>query len=219
MNKKLLTIAVSVLIYPFFFIANSITKTAHVILNSPLLDFIDGKSYAINGKVYGLILQVRKEVREMLLGVFNANGQLIGLYLFNGKYVSISDLAKLEASIHASGDEKKITELQNLLAKIKEDFLEVTKGYVENIKPFKNQILGLLKESCRAHNKPKSFLLKWGEELDGDEGKLLREKITSFKEFEQFCIDLAGYLEDMAYSCVKAKALFIELIKQSRAEK
>jgi len=210
MNKKLATIAITALL------SHGAAPSAHVRLDSPLLDFIDGKSYGINGKVYGLILQVRKNVREMLLGKKNEDKKLVGLYTFEGKTETIASLAKKEQSIYNSGDPAKIEALKKLLGEIKEDFLEITKGYVENIKPFKTQIYGLLQESCKAHNKPNSFLLRWGEELDGEAGRALREEVLTFKQFEQFCIDLADYLEDMAYSAVKAKALFIELIKQSK---
>ena len=212
MNKKILILTASILI------AQGAAQADHILLKSPLLDFIDGKSYALNGKVYGLILQVRKKVREMTYGKKNKDEQLVGLYNFDNCAHTITSLSEIEQNIYESGDEQKIIELQNLLAKIKEDFLEVTKGYVENIRPFKNQILGLLEKSCQAHNKPNSFLLKWGEELDGDEGKLLREEILSFKEFKQFCLDLTTYLEDMAYSCTKARALFLELIRQKKTE-
>jgi len=202
MKKGLLVVAACVAL------GQGVGQAKHVILKSPILPLIDGKSYALNGVVFGLILQVRKEVREMLFGVMNTEKELVGLYLFDGKYYSITELTQIEQEIYESGDQQKITELKKLLAQIKEDFLEITKGYVENIRSFKNQIVGLLEESCKAHDRPDSFLLKWGEELDGDEGQLLREEILNFKDFERFCLDLATYLEDMAYSCTKAKALF-----------
>lgn len=210
MNKKIILLAATVLL------ANGTGQAGHVVLESPLVDFIDGKPYALNGKVYGLILQVRKETKEMLFGKKNKNGFIVGLYTFEGRPETIASLAAIEDEIYASGDPERIEALRNLLSEIKEEFLEVTKSYVQNIKPFKNQIFGLLQESCNAHNNPNSFLLRWGEELDGDEGHLLRTELTTFKGFEQFCLDLATYLEDMAYSCPKARALFIKLVRESR---
>jgi len=199
-------------------LAQGAAEAKHIVLTSPILELIDGKSYALNGVVFGLLLQVRKEDREMMYGKKNADGNLEGLYTFDGKKVCIIDLVEIEKEVHASGDQVRIVALQKLLDEIKEDFIEVTQGYVTNIRPFKNQILVLIEESCKQHNKTDSFLLKWADELDGEEGKMLREDILNFEDFKQFCFDLATYLEDMAYSCPKAKKLFLEMIKQKRSQ-
>ncbi|MCK5632768.1 hypothetical protein KAH94_03400 [bacterium] len=228
--------------------AHQTIKTEHVILKNPILNLIDGKSYAIDGKVFGLILQVRRELRKRVLGVKSDNGQFIGIYELNGEQHSITELVMLEAQLDATyytelsvlekkknnGSQEEYVQtvqeinekyqerrkqLNDLLDFAKEDFLEITKGYADNIRPFKDQILVLILESCQKHGKESCFLLKWSEESDGNEGKFLRAEIITFKGLQDFCTDLANYLEDMAYSCPKGKQLFIDMIKQAKEQK
>lgn len=219
-----------------------------VVLASPMLDLIDGKSFAINGEVYGLILQVRREVRKRLFGNRTQDGQFVGIYEFDGQLYSVTELTILESQYeeefnsrldelektknsyqdnewqeavqeteHAFEEIKK--EMREVLEFAKEDFLEITSSYIGSCRGFKDQVMALIQESCDRRNNKNCFLLKWGEEKEGKEGELMREEMVTFKGFETFCIDLTHYLEDMARSCPKGKKLFIELLKELRAQK
>ena len=109
--------------------------------------------------------------------------------------------------------------MRELLEFAKDDFLDITSSYIGSCRGFKEQILALIQESCELRNNKNCFLLKWGEEKDGQEGELLKKEMVTFEDFETFCIDLTNYLEDMARSCPKGKKLFIELLKELRAQK
>ena len=67
-----------------------------IVLTSPMIDLIDGKSFAINGEVFGLILQVRREVRKRLFGNRQKDGTFVGIYTFEGQLYSMTELATLE---------------------------------------------------------------------------------------------------------------------------
>jgi len=220
-------------------------KDNHIVLTSPIIDLIDGKSFAIDGEVFGLIIQVRREVRKRLYGIRSKNGKFTGIYEFNGEMLSVAELTLLETQIDSHYNTQRNTlaqsrettseqewnyqvekleqeyaqrksELFELLNFVKEDFLSVTTQYCDGIRGFKGQILMLIEDSCHQRGKESCFLLKWGDERDGNEGELMRKEILSFKEFETFCIDLSNYLEDMARSCPKGKKQFLDMIKKKQ---
>ena len=185
-------------------------KQERPILTSPILKLIDGKSYAINRKVYGFILAIRLRVRKMLVGERTADGSYVGLYIFEGNPVSITDLTLIESKM----DGEPSQEFYDLLAEIKDEILEVTGQYIDNIRGFKAQILALIQESCDRNGISDCFLLKWAEEEEGEEGTLLQAEINTFEEIKKFCNDLIMFLGDMARSCKKGRQLFMELIKK-----
>ncbi len=220
-----------------------VSKINAVVLTSPIIGLIDGKSYAIDGEVFGLILQVRQELRKILFGVKAENGQFVGTYELEEELYSVSELSILETQLKTDYEikmeelnqtenpdteteylikktqneyEERIHELKNVLNQAKEDFLEKTSSYIESIRGFKKQILMLIDESCEKRDKKDCFLRKWGEETEGNEGHFLRQEIKTFKSFETFCTDLTNFLEDMARSCPRGKELFIELMRKSK---
>jgi len=185
------------------------------VLNSPIIYLIDGKPYALNGHVFGLLLQVRKQVREIVYGVKKQDGSIEGPYTFDGKRVTLTDLVELELALdtESEGYAEARAKLNEMLNTVKEDFLEITKSYVNSIRGFKEQILKLIEESCDLRGKEECFLLRWGEEMEESEGETLRREIVTLEQFRDFCSDLADFLEDMARSCPEAKKLFIKMIK------
>jgi hypothetical protein len=215
-------------------------------LNSPLVEMLDGKPYAIDGEVFHLIIQMRRKVRQILFGFQNEAGQLVGWCEFDGQMYSVSELSIIEsqceqdynsriaeltvnknnyspAEWHKEFDDTtaqfnaKKALLRTVLEKAKEDFLTLTAPYMGCMK-FKDVLLGLIQESCNLRNNRNCFLLNWGKESAGHEGVLLRRDLITFKDFEKFCIDLTDYLGDMAESCPKAKAMFIEILKKKKAQ-
>lgn len=214
------------------------------VLDSPLIDLLDGKSYAIDGDVYHLMIKMRRIVRQLLYGTQNELGQLIGSCEFDGQMYSIVELViieqqnerefisrteELNATKHQYSQdawdlavqeahdryENKKARLRAALEKVKEEFLIMTAPYMGFMR-FKDPILGLIQESCKHRDNKNCFLLKWGEEQAGQEGTLMRREIITFKVFEKFCIDLTDYLGDMAESCPKAKKMFIEILKKKK---
>jgi len=217
---------------------------AIITLESPMIDLMDGKSFAIDGEVFGLMLQVRREVRKRLFGISAQNGKLIGMYRFRGDNCSLVDLSKIENECEREFIEKKEnlttnkdsyspedwekehnkvkqeyleekSALGDSLEEAKKDFINITASYVEGARGTKDQLLLLIKESCCKRGRKDCFILRWGETQEGNETEILKSDMTTFRDFTQFCFDLSNFLEDLARSCPKAQKQFIDLIKKS----
>lgn len=241
MKKKIIAAALMI-------VATQGIHGEHFILTSPLLPLIDGKSYAIDGEVFGLLLQVRRKIRILLFGVRNDNGTYVGRYDFDGEKKSIVELSMIETQLEATyytqidqmeRDKDRYTsnewaiemrqieqtykkgkdELQQVLLVAENDFIKNTASYNQGVTGFKSQLIGLIRESCEFHGNPDSFLLTWEENDVDDEGEMLKEELNTIKKFQAFCQDLVNFLEDMARSCTQAKQLFIEMIKKSKEKK
>ncbi|MFC1845682.1 hypothetical protein ACFLX2_00985 [Candidatus Dependentiae bacterium] len=243
MKKAILSAAAVAFIYSSQGVAED-----YFILTSPILSLIDGKSFAINGEVFGLLLQMRREIRKRIFGVRTDSGQYIGMYDFDGEKKSMIELEMLETRLEATYYAKleklqecrdrytekefaievneierdykeKKQKLRTVLEFVKDDFLEISKVYADSIRSFKSQILKLIQESAERRDNPDCSLLVWADENLEDEGTYVKEELITFKDFKRFCVELTEFLGDMARSCAKAKKLFIDMIKKSKAKR
>jgi len=219
-----------------------------IILESPLLSLIDGKSFGVDAINFGVILKQRLDLRRRIYGIALENGQRVGFFEFEGKKVTLLDLCKIESkiesdynakmsyleknkSLYTSGqlakERKKITDdynskknaLRKCLDLVKEDFIEISVVYADSAKGIKDLLMGIVQEFVDKKGLKETFLLSWGSLEPGQEEDSIRKNLTSFKDFTRFCIDLIGFIEAMANSCPKGKALFIEMIKKARQSK
>lgn len=187
-----------------------------ITLESPLLDLIDGKSFGIEEITFGLLLRQRLEIRRRIYGIAQKDGQRIGYFEFEGKKVSLLDLCKLEKQVEADSNDFRKNALQDLLSFAKEDFIGVTGKYANDVREIKSILIGLMEEFLQKKGVEDSFLLTWGALAPHEEEDNIRKCLTTFKDFTAFCIDLVGFLEAMANSCPKGKALFVDMIKKAR---
>jgi len=154
---------------------SSIVMGAGILLESPMLDFIDGKSFGMNAESFALVLQNRREIRKRLFGIPTKSGRRMGMYRFEGRHFSLVDLAKIESEIDAeyyaeksklektktkyssanyetkydaikAKYKKRKDELQEVLEEAKEDFISFTRGYVEAVGGIKEPLLVLIEE-------------------------------------------------------------------------
>ena len=216
-----------------------------VFVDLPIVALIDGKSFGINGVAFGLILKVRREIKKRLHGVKSKDGVVVGLYEFEGKKYNLEELAKIEMQhnidyfsnkeklerdelsyskeewnkakeVLEQGYSSRKDRMREVLEWAKDDFISISSSYVKSARGVKFVVLSMIQESCKKRNIDECFILKWGEEEEGKEGEALKSDIDTFKEFAIFCFDLSNFLEDLARSCPKAKAQFIELFKNSK---
>lgn len=216
-----------------------------VVLNSPLLNLIDGKSYGVSAANFGLILKQRLDLRRRIYGISQKNGQRFGLFEFNGQKVTLLDLCEIESKIEseynfkmnylaknevnyskeeiekekreitrAYQDQKEV--LSVLLDVAKDDFMEVSAKYADGIRGIKDTLLGLIEEFVEKKALTHCFLLTWGSCKADEEEENIRTRLTTFKDFTKFCIELTDFLEAMANSCPKGKSLFVKMIKASK---
>ena len=221
------------------------TQTDQILLTSPIINLVDGTSFGINGELFALLLRVYKDVKIRLFGIPQKNGPAIGMYEFEKEKYSLTELTALEtnrkkqynsqqkdlennkAQYTTQEFDKKLKKIEQKYEKVKkdlrrvlemakDDFLAATSQYIASSRGGKAQTLILMAESCKRHNNPDSFLLRWADEEDGKEGTIMKKEIKTFKEFEQFCRDLSTFMNDLAHSCPKAKRQFIELVKNKK---
>jgi hypothetical protein len=183
-----------------------------------LLDFgiikaVDGKDYGITKNHIGFTWQLLIELQKMQDGAKNTAGVIEGLFFVDGQHYSIKALRQLEAEYEQNH--------QALPAHFVEA-LEQTKRHFNNkVLPFLNYAHGLKKiitslidESCTLRNRNDSLLRTWGQCEDGKESAMVNTEIKTFKIFDVFITDLIHFLKDFIHSCPKARALFVESVKQ-----
>ena len=213
-----------------------------VLITHPLIHFIDKLMPA---GAYGLILKVRREVRNRLYGVATKSGRRLGMYQYEGRSHTATSLAKIESQHEMeyysqkdyliknkakySEDEwahemesiektyaERTKDLRKVLEEAKDGFIAITESYLESARGTKDQVLMLIKDSCNKRGMDGCFILRWGETEEGNETDLLKNEVVTFKEFAKFCYDLSNFLEDMARSCTRSKKRFIDFVRKNR---
>jgi hypothetical protein len=142
--------------------------------------------------------------------------------MINGDACSIHELQKMEAELEIALSKKnKSDAFQAKKAAVKQCLDQAIKFFAAKVLPFNDHargvqklIIALTEESCSKRNRGDSFLLTWGECPEGKEVEMLTKQMTSVKQFDQFLTDLVNFLKDIIYSCPKARADFLVLVKQ-----
>ncbi|MDR3550998.1 MAG: hypothetical protein P4L31_06300 [Candidatus Babeliales bacterium] len=215
-------------------ISNNYANNAdqHILLKSPIVEFVDGKSIGIDATVIRLMLQVRAEIKKILFGKRSSNGHFEGHFNYEGHMCSVRQLSTLENKYELEfkqkeaeyvknlpSDTQKLEELRSSYHKLKHKMnvvFELTKKEFRNkITPFaknsrgaKHQMLMLIEESCVKRNRNNCLLLKWADADEQNEMYFFDQQVLSFRDLDQFCIDLANFLGDLMHSCPKAMAQY-----------
>lgn len=213
-------------------------------IDHEIIKILDGKSWGLHGEVLGVMYQVIARIRQMLYGVLDKTTKTrVGMYEFEGKMYSILLLAQLESQLHAEFLAReqylnnasivdftsleslrheyavKKSQLNKIHVTIKEDFKNTTKTYVEAARGFKEQMLILIKESCKLRGKEKCFLLKWAEAPDGRETEYFENDMTTFGAMAEFFEDLVAFLEDLFNSCEKGREQFKQIMSKAQQKR
>lgn len=201
------------------------------VLTSPIIKFVDGTFYGVDGQVFLLIMKNRREIKSRVYGVAEnarkADSKKIGIYDFAGKKCSLVDLVNIEVELENNKSnytpkefQDKKNALLDCLRIAKEDIISITSAYTTGINSIKDHMLALIEEFCQKKGIIKeSLLLKWGEIEAGQEEDLIRSKFLTFKDFTQFCIDTADFLEVFARSCPKGELLFNKMVEEAKKKK
>ncbi len=200
------------------------TKKAHtVLLESPILRFVDGHSFGIDGKK-GIpdLMRIIREIGNLHYGRVLKNRKRVGQFMWQGEKHSLSSLAALEREYiklgtynqHRSGLNKLLQEIKNTFEKIVEPFMKQARGA-------KGQMLILIEESCTKRNlrKDTTFLLRWGAAKEGEDIEMFKRDMDRLSKLDVFCFDLVNFLEDLMHSCRKAMGQFIHSAKTKMVSK
>jgi len=212
--------------------ASNIHGDKSIILRHPIVEFIDGKSIGIHEGVIKLMIQVRGHIRRILVGTKLANGHYEGMFNFDGHLCSVHMLAKLEDKHEQEFKQKEAAILKNhpvdknelekvrthhkeekhklhlLFEQAKQEFKSHITPFAKNARGAKHQMLVLIEEECKLRGRHNSLLLTWADTDEHTEMRFFDERVTTFKELEQFCIDLTHFLGDLMDSCPKAMAQY-----------
>ena len=193
-----------------------------LILTDPKIKLVDGFSWAMDGKQFRKTMKFRLQINQRRFGVKDAN-TLTGFYTFDEHEYSLASLIELENSLssrNSTADQKHLEKLHDFLkATIIEDFLKLSDPFLVDARGAKKEMMALIVEwSIKAHRK-ESHLVAWGASKEGEETMVVRTKIHTIKDFDQFCADLVYFLETLMRSCPLATQQFKELLKQEQAAK
>lgn len=201
-----------------------ITKKAHtVLLESPILRFVDGHSFGIDGKE-GIpnLMRIIREITNVHYGKILKNRKRVGQFMWQGEKHSLSSLAALEREYIKLGTyNQHRAGLNKLLQEIKNTFEEIVEPFMKQARGAKGQMLILIEESCTKRNlrKDTTFLLRWGAAKEGEDIEMFKRDMDRLSKLDVFCFDLVNFLEDLMHSCRKAMGQFIHSAKTKMVSK
>lgn len=175
--------------------------------------FIDGAPFGINGHEIEKLLYIIKQVEKLLHGIVNksVDGR-VGKYTFRNSLHTVAQLAEAE---RAGLNQQETQEIRALLYTAKDDFMRVALPFVEQARGVKAITLKFIEEWARKHNRMHSYLLDWSKEQDGHELEAFNGNVQSFRQLEEFCVDLMSFIADLVRSCERGWEQYQEL-KKSR---
>ncbi|HLB40827.1 MAG TPA: hypothetical protein VJJ83_03485 [Candidatus Babeliales bacterium] len=171
-------------------------------LEHPVLVKLDGLRLGINGERIRRMLTMIAIIRALQYGAYNKELQRHeGLFHWHDQKVTIHDLAQLEKTDLMIEDRH---QLERMLYKAREQFIEKTRKNSEESAPIKKFLLRLIHEFCEKRQIQSSFLQTWADVPLEEEASNFHKGITSFSALDQFFADLTTFMKDLIYSCPKA---------------
>jgi hypothetical protein len=191
------------------------TKQNHILLTSPVIEFLDGKPWGIDGEAIGYMRQVGLNIIKMQYGTFKASDNAyVGMFDFEGNLYSIKQLIALNREFLRTMPSGKTHEkLMPCLAFVVEYFIETIQPFMGQARGAKSQVTVLIGEWAEKHNRKDSDLLRWAETTEDEEFNLFKKNIQSFEALDNFCTDLVCFLGDLIRSCPRANKQF-EVLKE-----
>ncbi len=181
-------------------------------IKSTILSLVDGSF--INANAIEVMQYFKHLVVGIRFGTHNGNKRK-GRYHLRGDYYGTYALAQHEVTLintHGANAIRSIPEwceLRPLLQQAKQDFLAIADRFRVLLSGAKEYLVSLMESSCKARKRDDSLLLCWARCCTAaDENDLFDKQVGSFKLFEQFCIDLSNFFDDLTISCPRAYAKF-----------
>ncbi len=192
-----------------------------IILTSPKLKLVDGKSWAMDGRQFKKTMKFRLDVNKRRFGEKIANNEFVGFYIFEDEKYSLAQLIELEEQLMASNsisDREKHARLRPLLRAIMEEFIKLSQPFLEDARGAKAEMLALITEWATKAHRLESYLLAWGRSREGEEAEVIYTNIKTFAAFDQFLTDLVYFLETLMRSCPIATQQFKDLLKKEQEQ-
>jgi hypothetical protein len=188
-----------------------------ILLTAPGLEFIDGKSFGINKYVIANIRHIGIEIRKLQIGVKKKDeSTTVGSYDYKSQLFTLKELVELEAN---SSVNERLDLQKALLEKAKTSISAITEPFMENANDIKEYMVTLIEESCKKRNRSDSLLLQWASQKKGTELEYFKSSLVSFAVIDLFCSDLLHFLDDLVYSCPKARKEYKEFVEKLHHKK
>lgn len=186
------------------------------VLSSPILKFIDGIPGVMDAKVMHKTIYIGQELTKFMYGeIDKKTKERVPQHSFNNRLYTLKQLVKIEKELTDKKQNQNLSLLKTSLEKVKSDFQKVTSPFIKEARGTRQQMVELIKESCKLRHRTDSALLAWSEtnELDG-----FNKSIVSFKQLDTFCVDLINFLKDLKASCPKAYKQFLAWKQKQQAK-
>lgn len=188
-------------------------------MTSPVIEFLDGKSWGVNGEAVGYMRQVGLNIIKMQYGTPQKDSKVrIGLFEYDGKQYTLKELIAIAREYAEKAASYSIQEYEKIRAKLKTALSAAIEYFINTIEPFmgqangaKKQVVILIEEWAEKRNRQNSELLHWAETEEGKEFDVFKKNAKNFEALDDFCTDLVCFLGDLMRSCPKANKQFEKL--------
>ena len=200
-------------------IADSSRDYRPIILTSHKLKLIDGTSWGMNGKKFKKSMKFRLDLNKRRFGEKVANNEVIGFYTFENQKYTLQELIELEERLSRANSTNELLRhatLRSFLKTTLEEFIELSKPFLEDARGAKPEMLALITEWATKTNRLESHLVAWGRSSEGKEAEVIHTQVTSFAGFDQLLSDLVYFLETLMRSCPIATQQFKDLLKKEQ---
>lgn len=195
-----------------------------IYLNSTILSLVDGKfinaqeifRYAKNLlmlRTGGKSVKMAEDLATaynfdlpLPLAEYNKRPGRIGLILYKDEYLTIEELAKLEAA----GDDP--VELKKALELALTYFDKLSQDYVAQIQVAKDYMVKLIDQWSVLRNTPETLMLNWSK-LNCSERESMHASLTSFRVLNTFLGELLLFLADLMHNCPKSLKKYRDSLK------
>jgi hypothetical protein len=196
----------------------TIIASPDIILTSKAIQFVDGKSYGVNRNTIAMIIHLSHLVKNMLNGFLDESGNRIGLYNLEHKPLWVKALILIEEQLLNDPEAKNsilYKELKDILEKVKRDYIETMRPFLDDARGAKHQMVMLITEWAEKAGRDSTSLLEWANTEENEEINSFMKRIQTFAQFDAFCEDLLAFFKVLVNSCPKAR----EQYQKMREEK
>lgn len=171
-----------------------------MIIESDLLEFIDGTPFIDIGE----IIAYARRVRVLHHGKKDATtGETCGIIPFGDRFCTLVELSAMETNINNLSADERVA-FENARSFVLNRFTEISAPYMESVKGSKKHMVGLIEKWSVMRNRRDSELLNWSHLGEAEELNAFNDNMHSYKVIDQFLSDLTCFLADLVRSCKKS---------------
>jgi hypothetical protein len=166
----------------------------------------------------GYMVHCIKDIFKRQFGTRQGNStSRAGFYIFRDRLYSIHSLADIEHDAVERQDEALMQDLAAHLILFKEEFVKAMESLLERLRKLPQRAAHeLMKEWADLHDRHDSIIFEWCKHKVGNEEEIFNTHVDSFAKFDQFCIDVASFLDDLIKSCPKGYQQYLDAIHQQK---